>query len=92
MKNAEKKVLISMKNAAGHIGGIIKMIESDRTSMDISNQILAAKGHLKNAYFIILKENMELSLQQAILSENGYEKEEEIINLIKSAKSFFLNP
>lgn len=50
-----------MKNAAGHIGGIIKMIESDRTSMDISNQILAAKGHLKNAYFIILKENMELS-------------------------------
>lgn len=86
MKNVEEKVLISMKNAAGHIEGIIKMIESDRNSIDISNQILAAQGHLKKAYLIIFKKNMEHYLQQAILSENGYEQGEEIIKSIKSVK------
>lgn len=83
MKNEKDRVLLSMKNAAGHIEGIIKMIESDRNSIDISNQILAAQGHLKRANIIILKQNMQHCLQQAIFSENEHEKEEEIMKIFK---------
>lgn len=71
-----------MKNAAGHIEGIIKMIESDRNSIDISNQILAALGHLKKTNIIISKQNIQHCLQQAILIENGHEQVEEIMKIL----------
>lgn len=83
MNKEQKKALMSMRNVKGQIEGIIKMIEDERYCLDISNQIIAAQGHLKRTNIIILKQHIEHCIRQAINNDNGYEKKEEIIDIME---------
>ena len=81
--NQEKiKALQSLKTSRGQIEGIIKMIEEGRYCVDVSNQIIAAQSLLKKANLLILKQHLSHCVKEAILSDNGDEKIDEIIELL----------
>lgn len=81
--NQEKvKALQSLKTSKGQIEGIIKMLEDGRYCVDISNQIIAAQSLLKKANLLILKQHLSHCVKDAVLSDNGDEKIEEIIDLL----------
>ena len=78
--NQEKvKALQALKTSKGQIEGIIKMIEEGRYCVDISNQIIAAQSLLKKANLLILKQHLSHCVKDAVLSDNGEEKIDEII-------------
>lgn len=53
---ADKKQIVRLLNTArGQIDGIIKMVESDRYCIDVSNQILACEAVLTRANKEILQ-------------------------------------
>ncbi|MCB2311519.1 metal-sensing transcriptional repressor [Clostridium tagluense] len=81
--NQEKiKALQSLKTSKGQIKGIIKMIEEGRYCLDVSNQIIAAQSLLKKANLLILKQHLSHCVKDAVLSDNGEEKIDEIIGLL----------
>ena len=81
--NLEKvKALQALKTSKGQIEGIIKMLEEGRYCVDISNQIIAAQSLLKKANLLILKQHLSHCVKDAVLSDNGEEKIEEIIDLL----------
>ena len=83
MMNQEKvKALQALKTSKGQIEGIIKMLEDGRYCVDISNQIIASQSLLKKANMLILKQHLNHCVKDAVLSDNGEEKIDEIIDLI----------
>lgn len=81
--NKEKvNALQALKTSKGQIEGIIKMIEDGRYCMDVSNQIVAAQSLLKKSNLLILKQHLSHCVKDAVLSDNGEEKVEEIITLL----------
>jgi DNA-binding FrmR family transcriptional regulator len=81
--NQEKiKALQALKTSKGQIEGIIKMIEEGRYCVDVSNQIIAAQSLLKKANLLILKQHLSHCVKDAVLSDNGEEKIDEIIGLL----------
>jgi DNA-binding FrmR family transcriptional regulator len=81
--NQEKiKALQALKTSKGQIEGIIKMIEDGRYCVDVSNQIIAAQSLLKKANLLILKQHLSHCVKDAVLSDNGEEKIDEIIGLL----------
>ena len=81
--NVEKvKALQALKTSKGQIEGIIKMMEDERYCVDISNQIIAAQALLKKANMLILKQHMHHCVKDAIKSDNGEEKINEIIDIL----------
>jgi len=81
--NQEKiKAMQALKTSKGQIEGIIKMIEDGRYCVDVSNQIIAAQSLLKKANLLILKQHLSHCVKDAVLSNNGEEKIDEIIGLL----------
>jgi DNA-binding FrmR family transcriptional regulator len=81
--NQEKvKALQALKTSKGQIEGIIKMIEEGRYCVDVSNQIIAAQSLLKKANLLILKQHLSHCVKDAVLSDNGEDKIDEIIGLL----------
>jgi len=50
--------------------------------VDVSNQIIAAQSLLKKANLLILKQHLSHCVKDAVLSDNGEEKIDEIIDLL----------
>lgn len=82
MNKSQKKALTLLKTSRGQIDAVIKMMEEDRYCVDISNQILAAKGLLQKANLQILEQHLKHCVRNDILEGNGDEKIEEILNIL----------
>jgi CsoR family transcriptional regulator, copper-sensing transcriptional repressor len=82
MNQEKTKALQALKTSKGQIEGIIKMIEDGRYCIDISNQIIASQSLLKKANLLILKQHLSHCVKDAVLSDNGEEKVQEIIDLL----------
>lgn len=82
MNQSQKKALTLLKTSRGQIDAVIKMVESDRYCVDVSNQILAARGLLQKANLQILEQHLKHCVRNDILEGNGDEKIEEILNIL----------
>lgn len=82
MNQSQKKALTLLKTSRGQIDAVIKMIESDRYCVDVSNQILAARGLLQKANLQILEQHLKHCVRNDILEGNGDEKIEEILSIL----------
>lgn len=81
--NQEKKDAVkALKISKGQIEAVIKMIEDGRYCVDISNQIIAAQSLLKKANMLILRQHLSHCVADALKSENGEEKLDEIMDVI----------
>jgi len=83
MNEEKKKAVQSLKTARGQIDGIIKMFESDRYCMDISNQIAATGALVKKAQILVLKQHIANCVTQAVESDGCEEKLDEISKILE---------
>lgn len=77
------KTLALLKTTRGQIDGIIRMIEQDRYCIDVTRQILASIALLKKANIVILKQHMNTCVKDAIRTDNGAEKIDEITTILE---------
>lgn len=71
-----------LKTARGQLDGILKMVEEDRYCIDISNQIMATQAILKNVNKEILHAHLECCVSDAVGTDEGRKKIEEIMLII----------
>lgn len=85
MKADRELVLKKLKTVRGQIEGLIKMVEDDRYCIDISNQLMASIGILKNINKDVLDAHLKHCVTEAFNSSDQLEKKQkinEIINVI----------
>lgn len=82
MRSDQDKILRLLKTARGQVDGLIRMVEDDRYCVDVSNQILATQAILRNINHQILHDHINHCVREAIDSENGEAKINEVMAII----------
>lgn len=85
MKADRELTLKKLKTVRGQIEGLIKMVEDDRYCIDISNQLMASIGILKNINKDVLDAHLKHCVTEAFNSSDQLDKKQkinEIINII----------
>jgi DNA-binding FrmR family transcriptional regulator len=77
------KAVDLLKTARGQIDAIMRMVEEDRYCIDVSKQVLATVALLKKANIVILKQHMNTCVKDAIRTNNGTEKIDEITMILE---------
>ena len=78
----QKTVLRLLKTARGQIDGIIKMVEEDRSCMDISQQVTAADAMLRRANREILTAHLKHCVEHAESDQERSDKIDELVNAL----------
>jgi DNA-binding FrmR family transcriptional regulator len=78
------KALALLKTARGQIDGILRMVEEDRYCIDVSKQVLASIALLKKANLVVLKQHMDTCVKDAIRTDKGAEKIDEIAMILET--------
>ncbi len=78
-----RKALQLLKTVRGQVDGIIRMVEEERYCIDVSKQMLASIALLKKANLVILKQHMNTCVKDAIQSDRGAEKIDEIALILE---------
>jgi CsoR family transcriptional regulator, copper-sensing transcriptional repressor len=73
-----------LKTARGQVDAVIKMVETGRYCIDVSKQILATIALLKKANMVILKQHMDTCVKDAIRTDKGAEKIDEISVILET--------
>jgi DNA-binding FrmR family transcriptional regulator len=76
------KVLRLLKTARGQMDGIIKMVESDRYCIDISQQLLATEALLNRVNKEILSAHLKHCVNEAQTPQEREEKIDELISTL----------
>ncbi len=78
-----QKALDLLKTARGQIDATLRMVDEDRYCIDVSKQIHATVALLKKANIVILKQHMNTCVKDAIHTNNGSEKIDEITMILE---------
>jgi DNA-binding FrmR family transcriptional regulator len=78
-----RKALDLLKTVRGQVDGIIRMVEGERYCIDVSKQMLASIALLKKANLVILKQHMNTCVKDALQSDRGAEKIDEIALILE---------
>ena len=77
------KALALLKTARGQVDGVLRMVEEDRYCIDVSKQVLATIALLRKANIVILKQHMDTCVKDAIRTDKGAEKIDEITMILE---------
>ena len=72
-----------LKTARGQMDAILRMVEADRYCIDVSKQVHATMALLKKANIVILKQHMNTCVKDAIRTNKGTEKIDEITMILE---------
>jgi DNA-binding FrmR family transcriptional regulator len=81
-------VLKRLKNAEGHLHGVVRMMEEDAYCIDIIRQIQAVQAALNRVSAMILEDHLNSCVITAIRGENPDERErvlKEITDIFETA-------
>ncbi|MCI0712738.1 MAG: metal-sensitive transcriptional regulator [Chloroflexi bacterium] len=82
-----KDVTNRLKSVAGHINGIIKMVEDDRYCIDVIKQIQATEAALSRVSELVLDNHLHTCLTTAVRGDNPDEREtvlEEVLEVFRT--------
>ncbi len=82
MRADKETTLRKLKTVRGQIDGIIKMVEDNRYCIDISNQVMASIGILKNINRDILDAHLRNCVTEAFDSDDPASKKQKIDEII----------
>jgi CsoR family transcriptional regulator, copper-sensing transcriptional repressor len=77
------KAMDLLKTARGQVDAVIKMVEDDRYCIDVSKQVQASIALLRKANLVILKQHMNTCVKEAIGTNKGAEKIDEITMILE---------
>lgn len=76
MEQDQKVAIINrLKSVAGHVNGIVAMVEQDRYCVDLIKQVQAAQAALAKVNQIILDNHLRTCLTTAIRGDDPDERE-----------------
>lgn len=78
-----QKAIDLLKTARGQIDAALRMVEEDRYCIDVSKQVHATIALLKKANMVVLKQHMNTCVKDAILTNKGVEKVDEITMILE---------
>jgi DNA-binding FrmR family transcriptional regulator len=78
-----QKAIDLLKTARGQIDAVLRMVEEDRYCIDVSKQVHASIALLKKANIVVLKQHMNTCVKDAIRTNNGSEKIDEITMILE---------
>ena len=78
-----QKAVDLLKTARGQIDAVLRMVEEDRYCIDVSKQVHAAIALLKKANIVILRQHMNTCVKDAIRTNKGTEKIDEITMILE---------
>jgi len=78
-----QKAIDLLKTARGQIDAVLRMVEEDRYCIDVSKQVHATIALLKKANIVVLKQHMNTCVKDAILTNKGVEKVDEITMILE---------
>jgi CsoR family transcriptional regulator, copper-sensing transcriptional repressor len=78
-----QKAVDLLKTARGQIDAVLRMVDEDRYCIDVSKQMLATIALLKKANMVVLKQHMNTCVKDAIRTNNGAEKIDEITMILE---------
>ena len=78
-----QKAIALLKTARGQIDAVLRMVEEDRYCIDVSKQVHASMALLKKANIVILKQHMNTCVKDAISTNKGAEKIDEITMILE---------
>jgi DNA-binding FrmR family transcriptional regulator len=78
-----RKALDLLKTVRGQVEAVVRMVEEDRYCIDVSRQVLASIALLRKANLLILRQHMNTCVKEAIHSDNGAEKIDEISMILE---------
>lgn len=82
MKADRETTLKKLKTVRGQIAGLIKMVEDDRYCVDISNQLMASIGILKNINRDVLDAHLKHCVSEAFAFGEQVDREEKVEEII----------
>ncbi len=88
MEHSNEAVLKRLKNADGHLHGVIRMVEEDAYCIDVIRQIQAVQAALNKVSTVILEEHLNSCVITAIRGENPADRErvlKEIADVFEAA-------
>ncbi len=88
MEHSNEAVLKRLKNADGHLHGVIRMFEEDAYCIDVIRQIQAVQAALNKVSTVILEEHLNSCVITAIRGENPADRErvlKEIADVFEAA-------
>jgi DNA-binding FrmR family transcriptional regulator len=78
-----RKALDLLKTVRGQVEAVVRMVEEDRYCIDVSRQVLASIALLRKANLLILRQHMNTCVKEAIHSDRGAEKIDEISMILE---------
>jgi len=78
-----RKALELLRTVRGQVDAVVRMVEEDRYCIDVSRQVLAAIALLRKANLLILRQHMNTCVKEAIASDRGAEKIDEITMILE---------
>ncbi len=82
-RHDSQQALDLLKTARGQVDAVLRMVEEDRYCIDVSKQVHATIALLKKANMVILKQHMNTCVKDAILTNKGAEKVDEITMILE---------
>jgi CsoR family transcriptional regulator, copper-sensing transcriptional repressor len=76
-------VINRLKSVAGHINGIIKMLEDDRYCIDVIKQIQATQAGLARTSDVILENHLDTCVTTAMRGDDAGEREQVIAEILE---------
>ncbi len=79
----KRAVLHRLRIVHGHLGKVIKMVESDDYCIDVIHQSLAVQAALKSADQVILENHMKTCVASAIKAGNTNQVVSEVMKVME---------
>ena len=78
-----RQALGLLRTVRGQVEAVLRMVEEERYCIDVSRQVLAAIALLRKANLLILRQHMNTCVKEAIASDRGAEKIDEITMILE---------
>ncbi len=71
----QQEVIRRLKSVAGHLNGVIRMVEEDQYCIDVINQIEAVQAALGKVSLMVLDNHLHSCVIEAVRGEDPAERE-----------------
>jgi CsoR family transcriptional regulator, copper-sensing transcriptional repressor len=79
---AKEKILTRLRNAEGHLRGVVQMVEEDGYCIDVLRQTKAIHAALSKVETLLLDRHLQHCVTRAVRSDNSQERARVIAELL----------
>ncbi len=74
-QNVKQDLLNRLRSVAGHVNGVMRMVEEDEYCIDVINQVQAVQAALNKVNLLLLDDHMQHCVSNALRSNDSIERD-----------------